>query len=66
MLEDPPKFLTFNFTEVTKKIPKMASLGPATGIERNKVMNFGEPGPRPPETAEGFRVVRCFLPPQVI
>ena len=34
-----------------------------SGIERNKVKNFGEPSHCPSETAEGCMVVRCFLTP---
>ena len=66
MLEDPLKFLTFNFPKFSKKKFQKWLLWDMSGIERNKVKNFGEPSHCPSETAEGCMVVRCFLtPPQV-
>ena len=63
MLEDPLKILTFNFPKFPKQNSKNGLLWDMSGIERNKVKNFGEPCPCPSETAEEFMVVRCFLPP---
>ena len=55
MLEDPLKFSMFNFSKISKKkIQKWLYWG-LSNIERNKVMNFGEPSPNPMEMADHFR-----------
>merc|ERR1711997_1353228 len=54
MLEDPLKFSTFIFLKVSKKFQKWL-YWVLSDIERNKVMNFGEPSPNPVETTDRFR-----------
>ena len=59
----PPKIFDVQFCEIFKNKFQKWLLWDLSGIERNKVKNFGEPSPCPSETAEGFMVVRCFLTP---
>ena len=59
----PPKIFDVQFCEILKNKFQKWLLWDLSGIERNKVKNFGEPSPCPSETAEGFMVVRCFLTP---
>ena len=62
MLEDPLKFSMFNFSKISKKNPKWLYWG-LSNIERNKVMNFGEPSPNPMEMADHFRSSGHKVPP---
>ena len=59
----PLKIFDVQFSDIFKKKFQKLVLWDLSGIERNKVRNFGEPSPSPSETAEGFRAVRCFLTP---
>ena len=62
MLEHPLKFSMFIFLKVSKKIQKWL-YWVLSDIERNKVMNFGEPSPNLVETADCFRSSGHNLPP---
>ena len=55
MLEDPLKFSMFNFSKISKKKIQKWLYWDLSNIERNKVMNFGEPSPNPMEMADHFR-----------
>ena len=59
----PPKNFDVQFSKIFKKKFQKWLLWDMSGIERNKVKNFGEPSHCPSETAEGCMVVRCFLTP---
>ena len=51
----PPKNFDVQFPEIFKKNFQKWLLWDLPGIERNKVMNFGEPIPIPVETPDCFR-----------
>ena len=57
----PPKNFDVQFSEIFKIKFQKWLLWDMSGIERNKVKNFGEPWPCPSETADGFMVVRGLV-----
>ena len=61
----PLKIFDVQFSETFKKKFQKWLLWDLSGIERNKVKSFGEPNPSPSETADGFKVVRDDLTPQL-
>ena len=59
----PPKIFDVQFCEIFKNKFQKWLLWDLSGIERNKVKNFGEPSPIPLDTAEGFTVWGAIMAP---